>query len=334
MLLAFFAVQLDAHHVFTPRTTQGSVLAYASEMSLGGLLSSTNAARAANGLGSLRNSSQLNNSAQMKAQDMANKDYWAHVAPDGTQPWYFFQAAGYGYSRAGENLAFGFMTSQSTVDGWMNSASHRANILGDFVDVGFGVVNTPNYQGSGMQTIVVAHYGTPLNYAPPAPAPAPAPTPAPSPAPAPPTASAAVAKNSSPTAPTSPTGAPNTPDNEEKPSAEQPTNSPSTQQAGTANNKQGEANDAKATVAPVQTGTTRSISLLDLFRQKRAPVLALAALSLSTLGLLGYAMTHRRAFQQALVSGEQFAMKHPAIDAVIIISIVALMLLTSYGRIG
>ena len=71
------------------------------------LLAENNASRAANGLGAFSLNSQLNNSAQAKAQNMADNNYWAHVAPDGTQPG-IFEAAGYTYSAAGENLAYGF----------------------------------------------------------------------------------------------------------------------------------------------------------------------------------------------------------------------------------
>lgn len=338
LVLALFTVQLDSHHAFTNvGSPKGNVLAYATEMSLGGLLSGTNAARAANGLPALRNNSQLNNSAQMKAQHMATNDYWAHVAPDGTQPWYFFQTAGYGYSRAGENLAYGFMNSQSTIDGWMNSPSHRANILGDYVDVGFGVVNAPNYQGSGNQTIVVAHYGTPLNYAPPAPvtptpAPAPAtPAPAPTPTPAP-----------KPTAPTPAAPAPSQQTNQQSsPTPEIPESNPSqpanlTKPAPVSEQKPQADTPASPTAKTpaVQVGGATSISLLDLFAQKKAPILALAALSTVMITTVGYAMTHRRAFQHALATGDQFAAKHPIVDTVIVISIAAMMLLTSYGNIG
>jgi hypothetical protein len=181
LLVAFFVVRLDAGSL-PAGASKPHVLAYASEMSRGGLLSGTNAARSANGFGAFALNSQLNNSAQAKAQDMANKNYWAHVAPDGTQPWYFFDQAGYSYIKAGENLAYGFSTSQAAVDGWMNSPSHRANILGDYIEVGFGIVNTPNYQSNGEQTIVVAHYGTQQTSAPTAAPAAPAATPTPAPA--------------------------------------------------------------------------------------------------------------------------------------------------------
>jgi len=158
-----------------------ATLSYSTEMSISGLLNSTNAERAGSGLSSLTLNSKLNSSAQAKANDMVSKDYWAHNTPSGQEPWVFFDSAGYNYQKAGENLAYGFSTSNSTVVGWMNSPSHRANILDSaYTEVGFGFTNSENFVGTGQETIVVAHYGTPTVVAPaPAPVPAPAPTPAP-----------------------------------------------------------------------------------------------------------------------------------------------------------
>jgi uncharacterized protein YkwD len=154
-----------------------ATLSYSTEMSLNGLLNSTNAERSGNGLGNLSLNSKLNSSAQAKANDMVSKDYWAHNTPSGQEPWVFFDAASYEYKKAGENLAYGFSTSSATVVGWMNSASHRANILdGAYTEVGFGFANSENFVGTGQETIVVAHYGTPVT---PAPAPEPVPAPAP-----------------------------------------------------------------------------------------------------------------------------------------------------------
>ncbi len=157
-----------------PRTVQNSpaTLAYSTEMGTGALLSNTNSQRTSNGLGALTINPKLNSSAQAKANDMVSKDYWAHESPNGDQPWVFFDTAGYSYQKAGENLAYGYPSSSETVIGWMNSPSHRANILDtSYTEVGFGFVNSPNFVGTGQQTVVVAHYAKPID----SPAPAPAP---------------------------------------------------------------------------------------------------------------------------------------------------------------
>jgi hypothetical protein len=132
-------------------------------MSISSLLQTTNQRRAENGAGALTNNAALNAAAQAKANDMMTRDYWSHNTPDGNPPWVFIDNAGYAYQKAGENLAYGFATGEDTVAGWMNSPSHKDNMLNiDYKDVGFGFVNAPNFVGTGNETIVVAEYGTPL----------------------------------------------------------------------------------------------------------------------------------------------------------------------------
>ncbi len=169
-------------------------LAYATEMSVSGLLSATNSERVSNGASALKTSQQLINAAQAKANDMVTRNYWSHNTPDGQEPWIFFDSAGYKYQKAGENLAYGFANSSDTITGWMNSPTHRANLLDSaFTEVGFGFANGNNYNSSGEQTVVVAAYGRPQTLGASAPAPvqsapsAPA-QPSPSAAPAPSTA--------------------------------------------------------------------------------------------------------------------------------------------------
>ena len=43
------------------------------------------------------------------------------------------------YTAAGENIAMGYISAQSVVNGWMNSSGHRANILNpSFKTIGVG----------------------------------------------------------------------------------------------------------------------------------------------------------------------------------------------------
>lgn len=141
-------------------THDKNVLAYASTMKIAELLEATNASRSANNLKPLTLSSKLDTSAQLKANDMVAKNYWSHIAPDGTEPWFWFDQAGYVYAAAGENLAYGFNSSADVEAAWMNSESHKANIVGDYEDVGFGIASSASFQG-GEYTVVVAHYGKP-----------------------------------------------------------------------------------------------------------------------------------------------------------------------------
>jgi hypothetical protein len=174
----------------------GHVLAYASDITPTDLLIQTNQQRAAAGLPALKMDARLNQSAALKAANMFQENYWAHVSPSGIQPWHWFGVAGYGYRYAGENLAKDFDTTSGTMTGWMNSPGHRANILNaNYADVGFAVVNGTLVGGE--TTLVVAHYGAAASVsvaatvpATPAPARTAVAKPAPAPAPEPPTPAA------------------------------------------------------------------------------------------------------------------------------------------------
>ncbi len=144
-----------------PKTHNG-VLAYATNMSTSTLLDSTNSQRKANNKSALKINAELAAAAQAKANDMTSRDYWSHNTPDGQEPWVFVQNAGYHYLKAGENLAYGFNSSKETINGWMNSPTHRANMLdGSYSEVGFGFANAKDYNHSGPETVVVAMYGQP-----------------------------------------------------------------------------------------------------------------------------------------------------------------------------
>ncbi|MEO7617463.1 MAG: CAP domain-containing protein, partial [Candidatus Saccharibacteria bacterium] len=137
----------------------GTVLAYATDITPVELLNDTNAERTKVGLAPLRLESRFNASSSDKANDMFTNNYWAHVSPTGVQPWHWFEQENYSYSYAGENLAKNFDTSAGVTQGWMNSQTHRDNLLNpNYVDVGFSVKNGTL---TGEQTtLVVAHYGT------------------------------------------------------------------------------------------------------------------------------------------------------------------------------
>lgn len=142
--------------------SQHGVLGASSDFSPTTLLNDTNQQRLSDKKTPLTLDPLLAEAAQAKAQDMAKRNYWSHNTPDGKSPWTFIAASGYNYQLAGENLAYGFNNADDTIAGWMNSPTHRANILNsDYQNVGFGIASAANYQGSGPQTIIVAEYGAP-----------------------------------------------------------------------------------------------------------------------------------------------------------------------------
>lgn len=138
------------------------VLGYATNIKLQDLLNQTNELRQKNNLSPLTINQNLSKAAQAKANDMFEDDYWAHTAPDGTEPWDFIKAYGYEYSYAGENLAVDFTNSKDVVDAWFKSVSHRENLLNaNYTEIGFAVVNG-ELKGR-KTTLVVQLFGRPLS---------------------------------------------------------------------------------------------------------------------------------------------------------------------------
>lgn len=138
------------------------VLGYAANISPEEVIRLTNAERVNNGLAPLSTNSTLSQAALAKGNDMLSKGYWAHFAPDGTSPWGFFLSFGYKYKYAGENLARDFADAGTAVSAWMNSPSHRENILNpNYKDIGIGVVEG-SLSGTDT-TIIVQFFGTSLD---------------------------------------------------------------------------------------------------------------------------------------------------------------------------
>jgi len=143
---------------FVPRFAP-KILGFAANISPDEVVRLTNEKRTQVGLSPLSLNSTLSQAAQAKGADMLNKGYWAHVAPDGAQPWVFFTNFGYKYKYAGENLARDFSSASSAVEAWMNSASHRENILSSkYKEIGIGVIDG-NLAGVDT-TIIVQFFGT------------------------------------------------------------------------------------------------------------------------------------------------------------------------------
>lgn len=137
------------------------ILGYSSEITTQKVLDKTNQERKNAGLEALQYNAVLSESARKKAEDMFKYDYWAHNSPQGKSPWAFFDQAGYKYSVAGENLAKDFYNTDSLMQAWMNSPTHKANIVHQkYKEIGIAVVN--GTLGGIKTTLVVQHFGTPL----------------------------------------------------------------------------------------------------------------------------------------------------------------------------
>lgn len=125
------------------------------------LATQTNEERQDNNLNQLVINDELNTAAQLKAEDMAGKGYFAHTSPEGKSPWYWLDQVGYKYDYAGENLAVNFTDSKDVTDAWMNSPTHRANIVkANYREVGTGVA-IGTYKGQ-RSIFVVQLYANPV----------------------------------------------------------------------------------------------------------------------------------------------------------------------------
>lgn len=109
------------------------------------ILDLVNADRLQHGLNQLTLNPTLNLAALAKAEDMSENNYFAHNSPNGNTPWFWFKSMGYHYTYAGENLAEGYSDPYELEKSWMESDSHRANILSPYYsEVGLAIVRNNN----------------------------------------------------------------------------------------------------------------------------------------------------------------------------------------------
>jgi uncharacterized protein YkwD len=106
-----------------------------------------NAQRSARGLKRLRAQPELAEAATRFARQMVRDGFFDHESPGGSTMVSRIKATSYLRDvlrwTVGENLAWGtgtMATPRATVDAWMHSADHRANLLDrSFADVGIGI---------------------------------------------------------------------------------------------------------------------------------------------------------------------------------------------------
>ncbi|MEU5322309.1 CAP domain-containing protein [Streptomyces sp. NPDC021056] len=104
-----------------------------------------NAERAKAGCAPLTENAKLTEAAQDHSQDMADHQNMSHTGSDGSSMTDRLARVGYKFRSAGENVAYGYNTPESVMDGWMNSSGHRANILNcGFKEIGIGLAQ-PGY---------------------------------------------------------------------------------------------------------------------------------------------------------------------------------------------
>lgn len=133
---------LSAILIFATIINIGSLSVAHAAVSSGSIVSLTNSSRAQAGLSLLSTNGQLASAATAKANDMFTNQYFAHTSPDGKAPWNFINESGYTYTYAGENLAIGYSDASELQAAWMNSPSHRENILSpNFSEIGVASIS-------------------------------------------------------------------------------------------------------------------------------------------------------------------------------------------------
>ncbi|MFE9634072.1 CAP domain-containing protein [Streptomyces sp. NPDC006463] len=104
------------------------------------VLALVNKERAAAGCGPLTTNAKLSAAARSYSDTMARSGVMSHTGPDGSTMTSRVEAAGYGWSRLGENIARGQSDADAVMNAWMNSPGHKANILNcSFKEIGIGV---------------------------------------------------------------------------------------------------------------------------------------------------------------------------------------------------
>jgi uncharacterized protein YkwD len=115
-----------------------------------------NQSRVEENLPPLKNQPVLEKYAYQKAIDMVARNYFSHDTPEGKKPWHWINKNDYDYVFAGENLAMGFTTAEMVHEAFMNSPSHRKNIMNEkYQDVGIAVVHG---EIEGKKTILLVQF--------------------------------------------------------------------------------------------------------------------------------------------------------------------------------
>lgn len=119
------------------------------------VLALVNAERESAGLSGLELNDSLCAAALIKSRDMAENNYFSHTSPTFGSSFELLKSRGITYSHAGENIAKGYSTPESVMNGWMNSSGHRANILNSsFTQLGVGYYEDSDGQAYWTQIFI------------------------------------------------------------------------------------------------------------------------------------------------------------------------------------
>lgn len=86
--------------------------------------------RAANGRGALVYDDNLEGAIQAHCEHMSKHTFFDHSAPESAVSSFTTRAKKCGASAGGENIAWGYSSAKSVMDGWKTSPGHNSNMLG------------------------------------------------------------------------------------------------------------------------------------------------------------------------------------------------------------
>lgn len=111
------------------------------------LLTLINAERQRQGLPPLKINPILMQVAQAHTQNMVERGFFDHIDPaTRMDACGRIASAGYALQACAENLAAGYSTAEGVFQAWMNSPSHRANLLSpNFTEIGIGYARGGQY---------------------------------------------------------------------------------------------------------------------------------------------------------------------------------------------
>lgn len=131
-----FGLLLVAQVLFTTQVV------FASSITERKVVELVNESRLSYGLGVVVEDAVLSRAAQEKAEDMFLRGYFSHDTPDGVEPWYWIKHEGFEYKSAGENLAINFTEAEKQHRAWLESPTHRKNVMNPKFDkIGVAVVS-------------------------------------------------------------------------------------------------------------------------------------------------------------------------------------------------
>jgi len=160
---ADFSIKEIERKILTPPPLRAPEEAPKAFLTREGVIQWTNIQRAEYGLPPLKESAKLDSSAEIKAEDMLENQYFAHSSPSGVGVKELAERVEYEFIAIGENLALGnFKNDETLVQGWMDSPGHRENILNtQYQEIGVAVIKGV-FEGKSTW-LAVQHFGLPLS---------------------------------------------------------------------------------------------------------------------------------------------------------------------------